>query len=129
MEKILVIDDEKATLTMFRLFLDAYGYSVFTAENGAEGLEIFKRERPQIVITDIKMPGVDGLSVMRQMKNIDPAVEVVVITGHGDTDLAKQAMGRDAADFINKPIHKEALDAALNKARERLDLSKNQGKV
>jgi len=129
MEKILVIDDEKATLTMFRLFLDAYGYSVFTAENGAEGLEIFKRERPQIVITDIKMPGVDGLNLMRQMKNIDPAVEVVVITGHGDTDLAKQALDRDAADFINKPIHKEALDAALNKARERLDLSKNQGKV
>jgi len=129
MEKILVIDDEKATLTMFRLFLDAYGYSVFTAENGAEGLEIFKRERPQIVITDIKMPGVDGLNLMRQMKNIDPAVEVVVITGHGDTDLAKQALDRDAADFINKPIHKEALDEALNKARERLDLSKNQGKV
>ena len=129
MEKILVIDDEKPTLTMFRLFLDAYGYAVFTAENGAEGLEIFKRERPRIVITDVKMPGVDGLNVMRQMKDIDPGVEVIVITGHGDTDLAEQAMDRDAADFINKPIKKEALDAALKKAQERLDLSKNQGKV
>jgi YesN/AraC family two-component response regulator len=128
MEKILVIDDEKPTLMMFRLFLDAYGYAVFTAENGAEGLEIFKQERPQIVITDIKMPGVDGLSALRQMKDIDPGVEVIVITGHGDTDLAKQARDWDAADFINKPIHKEALDAALKKARERLDLSENPGK-
>jgi len=127
MEKILVIDDEKATLTMFRLFLDAYGYAVFTAENGAEGLEIFKRERPLIVITDIKMPGVDGLTVLRQMKDIDPGVEVIVITGHGDTDLAREAMDWDAVDFIHKPIHKEALDAALKKARERLDLPENPG--
>ena len=48
MEKILVIDDEKATLSMFRLFLDAYGYSVYTAENGTEGLEIFRKEKPAI---------------------------------------------------------------------------------
>jgi YesN/AraC family two-component response regulator len=124
MEKILVIDDEKATLSMFRLFLDAYGYAVLTAENGADGLEIFKKERPAIVITDIKMPGVDGLTVLQRMKAIDPGVEVIVITGHGDTDLARQALDRDAADFINKPIKKEALDAALKKAKERLELSK-----
>ena len=125
MEKILVIDDEKATLTMFRLFLDAYGYAVLTAENGAEGLEIFEKERPAIVITDIKMPGVDGLTVLQRMKTIDPGVEVIVITGHGDTDLAQQALDREAAYFINKPIKKEALDAALAKAKERLDNSKN----
>lgn len=129
MEKILVIDDEKPTLTMFRLFLDVYGYTVFTAENGTEGLEIFKQERPQMVITDIKMPGVDGLTILQQMKDIDPAVEVIVITGHGDIDLAKQAMDRHAADFINKPIKKEALDAALNKARERLGLPIKPGRM
>ena len=122
MEKILVIDDEKPTLTMFRLFLDAYGYDVYTAEKGTEGLEIFKLERPKIVITDVKMPGVDGLTVLQQMKAIDPAVAVIVVTGHGDTDLARQALDRDATDFINKPIKKEALDAALKKARERLGL-------
>ena len=125
MQKILVIDDEKATLSMFRLFLDAYGYAVFTAENGAEGLAIFKKEKPAIVITDIKMPGIDGLTVLQEIKDMDPKTEVIVITGHGDTDLAKQAFDRHAADFINKPIKKEALDAALKKAKERLESAKN----
>jgi len=125
MEKILVIDDEKATLSMFRLFLDAYGYAVFTAENGSEGLAIFKKEKPAIVITDIKMPGIDGLTVLQEIKDIDPKTEVIVTTGHGDTDLAEQACDRNAADFINKPIKKEALDAALKNAKERLDSAKN----
>jgi YesN/AraC family two-component response regulator len=122
MEKILVIDDEKATLFMFRLFLDAYGYAVLTAENGEQGLEIFKKERPAIVITDIKMPGIDGLTVLQKIKEIDPKAEVIVITGHGDTDLTTQALNINAVDFINKPIKKEALDEALKKAEERLNL-------
>jgi YesN/AraC family two-component response regulator len=125
MEKILVIDDEKPTLSMFRLFLDAYGYAVLTAETGAEGLEIFKKEKPAIVITDIKMPGIDGLTVLQRMKDIDPTVAVIVITGHGDTDLTKQALDRNATAFINKPIKKEALDAALKKAKVQLSLPRN----
>ena len=120
MEKILVIDDEKPTLSMFRLFLDAYGYRVYTAENGADGLEIFQKEKPAIVLTDIKMPGVDGLGVLRQIKEIAPETAVIVITGHGDTDLAEQAAALHAVDFINKPIKREALDAALEKARQKL---------
>ena len=120
MHKILVIDDEKATLSMFRLFLDAYGYSVYTAENGTEGLEIFRKEKPAIVLTDIKMPGIDGLAVLQQIKQVAPRTAVIVITGHGDTALAEQAAALDAVDFISKPIKKEALDAALEKARKKL---------
>ena len=127
MVKILVIDDEKATLAMFRLFLEAYGYLVLTAENGMEGLEIFTREKPAIVITDIKMPGIDGLTVLQRIKDIDPKAGVIVITGHGDADLAQQALESNAVDFIPKPIEKEALDAALKKARERLGLGRNRG--
>jgi len=121
MGKILVIDDEKPTLSMFRLFLDAYGYSVYTAENGTEGLAIFQKEKPEIVLTDIKMPGIDGLAVLQRIKEVAPKTAVIVITGHGDTALAEQAVALDAVDFINKPIKKEALDAALKKAREKLD--------
>ena len=120
MEKILVIDDEKATLSMFRLFLDAYGDRVYTAENGAEGIEIFRKEKPAIVLTDIKMPGIDGLAVLQQIKEIAPRTAVIVITGHGDTALAEEAVAMDAVDFISKPIKKEALDAALEKARKNL---------
>jgi YesN/AraC family two-component response regulator len=126
--KILVIDDEKATLSMFRLFLDAYGYTVFTAENGAEGLEIFHREKPAIVLTDIKMPGIDGLSVLQQIREIDPNTAVIVITGHGDATLAEQAAALDAVAFITKPIKKDALDAALEKANQIVDSAK-PGKI
>ena len=127
MAKILVIDDEKPTLSMFRLFLDAYGYTVYTAENGTEGLAIFQKEKPEIVLTDIKMPGIDGLAILRQIKEIDPNAAVIVITGHGDTALAEQAIALDAVDFINKPIKKLALDAALEKAKKKLETTKHAG--
>lgn len=126
MKKILVIDDEKPTLTMFRLFLGAYGYTVLTAESGATGLDVFRKERPSIVLTDIKMPGIDGFEVLQKIKEIDPKTEVIVITGHGDMDLAIRALNFNASDFINKPIQKEALDSALWRAKERLKLATSQ---
>ena len=119
--RILVIDDEKPTLSMFRLFLEAWGYSVLTAENGLEGVDIFRREKPDIVITDIKMPGIDGLAVLQQILDVDSRALVIVITGHGDADLAQRAMDNKAVAFIHKPIKKEALYAALKKAMERMD--------
>ncbi len=91
MRKVLVIDDEKPTLSMFRLLLGAYGYEVLTAENGGAGIEVFQQQHPALVFTDIKMPGIDGLEVLKRLRQIDPKVPIVVITGHGDTDLAKQA--------------------------------------
>ncbi|MFC1821551.1 response regulator [Thermodesulfobacteriota bacterium] len=128
MKKILVIDDEKPTLNMFQLFLSAYGYDVLTAENGTRGLEIFLKESPAIVITDIKMPGMDGFDVLRQIKEIDPRAEVIVVTGHGDMDLALEALNLNATDFINKPIDKDALDAALRRAELRVEMKQNQEK-
>ena len=108
------------TLNMFQLFLSAYGYEVLVAGNGAEGLELFEKEHPRIVFTDIKMPGVDGFEVLRRVKAKDPRAEVIIITGHGDMDLAVKALSLEATDFINKPIHRAALDEALSKAEARL---------
>lgn len=119
MEKILVIDDERPTLKMFRLTLMAYGYDVLTAENGQEGLDVFEKERPRIVLTDVKMPGMNGIEVLRRIKQIDPTAEVIVITGHGDMDLAIQALNLDATDFINKPIQRHLLEQVLKSAQER----------
>ncbi len=123
MEKILVIDDEKPTLAMFRLTLEAYGYQVFTAENGLDGLEIFDREQPPIVLTDIKMPGMDGIAVLKGIKERSPQTEVIVITGHGDMDLAIRALNLDATDFINKPIQRQVLEQALKNALARWRIS------
>lgn len=120
MATILVIDDEIATLTMFRLFLSAYGYRVLTAEDGPSGLQLFEQEQPPIVFTDLKMPVMDGFDVIRAIKKMAPATEVVVITGHGDMDLVLQALNLEATDFINKPIERQALDTALARVQERL---------
>lgn len=126
MRKILVIDDEKPTLSMFQLFLKLYGFTVFTAESGEQGLKIFQKEQPCIVITDIKMPGMDGLEVLKQIKALNPDTEVIIITGHGDVDLTVEAMNLNATDFINKPIQKAALDAALKRAQDRLSLMEDR---
>ena len=118
--KILVIDDETATLTMFRLFLSAYGFQVWVAEDGESGLDLARRHRPDIVFTDLKMPNMDGFEVLKEIKRLAPGTQVVVITGHGDMDLIVQALNLDATDFINKPISRAALEAALRRATERL---------
>ncbi|MCP4689820.1 MAG: response regulator [Desulfobacterales bacterium] len=119
--KVLVIDDEQPTLSMFRLFLNVYGYETLLAENGARGLELFDAEKPAIVFTDIKMPGMDGLTVLDRIKERAPGTEVIVMTGHGDMELAVEALNHEATDFINKPISRTALDAALHRAEERLN--------
>jgi anti-anti-sigma factor len=106
--------------------LAAYGYEVLTAENGQEGLDVFRRERPDIVLTDIKMPGMSGIDVLKQIKSVDPATEVIVITGHGDMDLAIQALNLDATDFINKPIQRHLLEQAIRRAQERRRLAGEQ---
>jgi anti-anti-sigma factor len=126
MDKILIIDDEKPTLTMFDLTLSAFGYTVITAEDGQAGIESFVRERPPLVITDIKMPGMDGIEVLRRIKEIDPKTEVIIVTGHGDMDLAIEALNLDATDFINKPIQRRSLEQALKRAKERIELLRSK---
>ena len=117
--KILVIDDEKPTLSMFNLFLTAYGYEVFTAEDGEKGLAVFKEVAPDMVFTDIRMPGIDGLEVLRRIRKMDTDTQVIIITGHGDMEKAVEALDLDASDFINKPVERQALNSALARAEKR----------
>jgi YesN/AraC family two-component response regulator len=120
MTTILIIDDEQPTLQMLTLYLEACGHTVLTAENEIQGLEVFRSQRPAIVLTDIKMPGKDGFDVLRQIKAIAPRTEVIVITGHGDKDLAQQALDLRASAFFNKPLDTEALDAAIREIEQRM---------
>ncbi len=119
--KILVIDDEKPTLSMFKLFLTAYGYEAVTADSGETGLEVFKDIKPDMVFTDIRMPGIDGIEVLKQIRAHDPRCQVIIITGHGDLERAVEALDQGASDFINKPVERQALNAALARAEHRLN--------
>jgi len=124
--KILVIDDEKPTLSMFKLFLTAYGYDVYTAEDGERGLTLFNEISPEIVFTDIKMPGIDGLEVLRRIRKTGIPSEVIIITGHGDMEKAVEALDLNASDFINKPVERQALNSALARAEKRKQMPQNQ---
>jgi two-component system NtrC family sensor kinase len=120
--KLLLIDDEEPARRIVGMSLRSDGYEVLTAEDGKSGLEIFSKEAPPIVLTDIKMPGMDGIEVLKKIKEISPETEVIVVTGHGDMDVAIQSLQLEASDFITKPIVDEALTVALKRAEERLRL-------
>ena len=102
--------------------LKADGYDVVTAQSGGEGIAVFEKEKPDIVITDIKMPGMDGIEVLKKVKALNADTEVIIITGHGDIENAIEALKHGASDFINKPVRDEALAIALTRAREKFDI-------
>ena len=121
MEKlILLVDDEEGIRKVLGIALADLGYDVLTAENGVEALRIFENARPPIVLTDIKMPEMDGIELLRQLKQESPDTEVIMITGHGDMDLAIKSVKYEATDFVTKPINDEVLEIALNRAQERI---------
>ena len=101
-EPILLVDDEEGIRRVLGISLADSGYEVHLAADGREALEVFQRLRPPIVLTDIKMPGMDGVELLKRIKAIDPETEVIMISGHGDMDLAVQSLKNDAADFVTK---------------------------
>jgi signal transduction histidine kinase len=119
-KKVLLVDDEPGILKVLGISLADRGYRVFTAENGEEALRVFQDARPEVLITDIKMPGMDGIELLKRIKEESPDTEVIMITGHGEMELAIQSLKHDASDFITKPIHDDTLDIALRRAMERL---------
>jgi len=121
MSKVLIIDDEEPIRKILGMYLRSKGYEVVTAADGREGIKVFQKARAPIVLTDIRMPGMDGIEVLERIKHISPETEVIVVTGHGDMDLAIKALQLDASDFITKPVGNEALSIALKRAEERLD--------
>jgi PAS domain S-box-containing protein len=122
MDRLLLIDDEPDILRVLSMSLKADGYDVISAQSGAEGLAAFENKKPAIVLTDIKMPGMDGIEVLKKVKGINPDVEVIIITGHGDIENAIEALKYGASDFITKPVRNETLSIALKRAREKLDI-------
>ncbi len=120
--KLLLVDDEHSIRKVLGLNLKDRGYAVFTAEDGQQAWNMFLAEFPQIVLADIKMPGMDGIQLLQKIKGHSPDTEVIMITGHGDMELAVQSLKNEACDFVTKPIDEQVLDIALSRAEEKLVL-------
>ncbi len=124
MNRILVVDDEQGMRDFLSIMLKKEGYDVVAAENGEHALKAIHAEIYDLVITDVKMPRVDGIEVLRTVKEISPETVVIVITAFATTDTAVQAMKLGAYDYITKPFKVDEIKLIIQKALEKHHLKK-----
>lgn len=112
-KKILVVDDEEEFCETIREFLEANGYQVIVANNGEAALLAYLNEKPDVVLLDFWMPGKSGLETLRELKGIDPKVNVIMVTASLDKKLYRLVMAEGAYDYLNKPLNLNNLKLAI----------------
>src|SRR5207244_13456137 len=120
-KRVLAIDDEPSMTEWLKMGVEAEGYEVRTALIGTRGEEIFKQWRPDVVITDLMLPDLDGIALMRRLKEIDPSPEIIVISGQGTIARAVEAGQAGAFFFLEKPVSQDGLMDMLRKAVDRTE--------
>ena len=114
MAKLVVIDDDKDTCEYLKEFFEQRKCIVLTANSGAEGLSIIKAEKPDIVLLDVKMEGMNGLETLKEIKNFDPTIKVIMVTVASDQETHQKAVGLGADDFIKKPFNTGYLEGTVS---------------
>jgi DNA-binding NtrC family response regulator len=115
---ILIVDDEVGPRESLRMILKPI-YEIYTAANGDEALQVISKESIDLVTLDLRMPGLSGIDVLREIKKIKADVEVIVITGYGTLTNAQEAIRYGAGDFISKPFNVADIIAIISKSFER----------
>lgn len=113
--QMLLVDDEERFLSTSRILLEKRGIDVVTATNGPDALKILSDRRVDVVILDVKMPGMDGVAVLRRIKQDHPLVEVIMLTGHASVESAVEGLKIGAYDYLMKPAD---IPTLLEKAQE-----------
>ncbi len=119
--RILIVDDEKDFVEMFALRLEGQGEKVSTAHSGKEALKVLEHTIIDVVILDIRMPGMDGIETLKQIKQLYPIIEVIMLTGHGSTQTAVDGMKLGAFDYMIKPADFDDIKLKIKNARKRKD--------
>ncbi len=119
--RVLIVDDERDFVEMFSLRLKQQGERVSTAYSGREALDLLKQVSIDVVILDIRMPGMDGIDTLKQIRRLYPLVEVILLTGHGSTETAVEGMKLGAFDYLMKPADFDEINQKLENARKRKD--------
>jgi DNA-binding NtrC family response regulator len=117
--RVMIVDDEQDFVEMLAARLNEIGEKVSWANSGAECLKLLEKQQIDVVILDIKMPGMDGIETLREIKKRYPLIEVIMLTGHGTTETAVQGMKLGAYDYLLKPADFEDLQTKLKGAREK----------
>ncbi len=115
MRKILVVDDELDICDFVKNFFSERGFEVFTALNGEDALTIVKKEKPELVLLDIKMKGMDGIATLKHLKDIDKNVKVIMVSALEDQDKIEEACKLGACEYITKPLMLDHLEYAVDK--------------
>ncbi len=116
MESVIIVDDEKHYPLILKEVLKEDGYMSYPASSGLEALDILRQENIDLVLTDVKMPGMDGVELLSRIKEINPHIPVIVMTAHGSVEKAVEAMQKGAYTFIQKPFENEVLLSHISKA-------------
>lgn len=119
-EKVLLVEDDEMARRSLKRVIDKEGYETLVASDGEKGLNLFRSEKPAIVITDIRMPRIDGMEVMYTVKDISPSTEIILITAYGDYDTAILALREGALDYLKKPVDLDQFILSLGRAREKI---------
>ncbi|MBF0459525.1 MAG: response regulator [Nitrospirae bacterium] len=120
MHKVLLIEDDETARKQLAKFIQKERFEVIQADNGRTGIELFRLEKPHIVLTDMKMPDMDGMKVISTIKGISPETDIILFTAFGETDTAIMALREGVLDYLKKPIDLDALSMSLGRARERV---------
>ncbi|HHT9147154.1 MAG TPA: response regulator transcription factor [Candidatus Wunengus sp. YC61] len=110
MTKILVVDDEVKECELLRRFFEKKGYTVITSNNGMDAIEKVQNESPDIMLLDIRMPGMDGVEVLKCVREFNKKIGIIMVTAVMDEDIAKNTMKLGADEYITKPIDLERLE-------------------
>jgi DNA-binding NtrC family response regulator len=125
MARILIIDDDSTSRDVLRQFVETKGHTVIEAKDANEGLEIFLKEKVDLVISDFIMPGKSGIDLLREMRGINPKVLFVMVTGYPSLETATLAIKDGAYDYMTKPVERDQLAAVMNRALATLELRSN----
>jgi len=118
METILIVDDEKNYLVVLEALLSPEGYEIVLSDNAPEALRTAREGDIDLIITDMKMPGMNGMELLEECKKINPDIPVIMMTAYGTIEMAVEAMKRQAYDYITKPFQNEELKLTIKKALE-----------
>jgi DNA-binding response OmpR family regulator len=113
MARVLVVDDEPDTVELLREFLVGKGYEVLSASDGEEALQKLKEERPHLILLDVRLPKMNGLDVLRKVREIDTEVGVIMVTAVNEVETGRQALQMGAFDYITKPLDLKYLERSL----------------